>query len=56
LEGDEEAAGEAGAEGLASLLGVDESFFAPLGEDDFSAVDFSEVDFSAVVGSFILLE
>jgi hypothetical protein len=57
LEGDEEeAAGEAGVEGLASLLGVDESFCAPLGEGDFSAVDFSAVDFSEVVGSFILLE
>jgi hypothetical protein len=52
LEGDEEeAVGEAGVEGLASPLGVDESFCASLGEGDFSEVVFSEV-----VGSFILLE
>jgi len=51
LEGDEEAAGEAGVEGLALPLGVDASFCAPLGEGDFSAVDFSEL-----VRSFILLE
>ena len=49
--GEDEAAGEAGVEVLASPFGVDESFCALLWECDFSDVVFSEV-----VGCFILSE